>query len=242
MLLSGQNIPVDALLKIGALAAGSVSVLGTTAIQATSPVSIANGPVAVTAYSPANHWLAIAPEAFSYGPKILRVLPNAGVNTGGDSVQITGYGFGSDPSGISVKIGGSSAIVESVDNITAVAAQTGLDTTYPFPLERITLQTPPSVTGNADVLITAPSGSTTAVRSFQFLGSAQSYSKPGFFRFIQYDSKRHRVYLTNIDHVDVFDLQLGAFVAPIQPAGRAAAECRLARLVTDSRRLAVGNC
>lgn len=99
LLLSGQNIPADALLQIGALPAGNVNVLGQTAIQATSPASIANGPVSATAYSPSNHWLAIAPEAFSYGPKILRVLPNAGVNTGGDAVQITGYGFGSDPSG-----------------------------------------------------------------------------------------------------------------------------------------------
>jgi IPT/TIG domain len=219
LLLSGQNLAADSLLKIGTLAAGNISVLGPTAIQATSPASIANGPVAVTAYSPSNQWPAIAPEAFSYGPKILRVLPNAGVNTGGDSVQITGYGFGSDPSGISVKIGGANAIVESVDNITAIAAQTGLDTTYPFPLERITLQTPPGVAGNADISITAPSGSTTAARSFQYLASAQSYSKPGFFRFIQYDSKRQRVYLTNIDHADVFDLQLGAFVEPIQPPG-----------------------
>lgn len=219
LLFSGQNFPADSLLKIGALAAGNVSVLGSTAIQAASPASITNGPVGATAYSPSNHWLAIAPDAFSYGPKILRVLPNAGVNTGGDSVQITGYGFGNDPSGISVKIGGANAIVESVDDVAAIAAQTGLDTTYPFPLERITLQTPPGVAGNADISITASSGSATAARSFQYLASAESYSKPGFFRFIQYDSKRHRVYLTNIDHADVFDLQLGAFVAPIQPPG-----------------------
>ena len=219
LLSNGQNFPADTLLRIATVAAGNVSVLGPTAIQATSPASITNGPVAVTAYSPSNHWLAIAPEAFSYGPKILRVLPHAGVNTGGDSVQITGYGFGSDPSGIIVKIGGSNAIVESVDNIATIAAQAGLDTTYPFPLERITLQTPAGVAGNADVSITAPSGSTTATRSFQYLASAQSYSKPGFFLFIQYDSKRQRVYLTNIDHADVFDLQLGTFVAPIQPPG-----------------------
>lgn len=30
---------------------------------------------------------------------------------------------------------------------------------------------------------------------------------------------RQRVYLTNIDHVEVFDLQLGAFIAPLEPPG-----------------------
>ncbi len=219
LLLSGQNLPADALLKIGTLAAGNVSVLGSTAMQATSPASVSNGPAGVVAYSPANHWLAIAPEAFSYGPKILRVLPDAGVSTGGDAVQITGYGFGSDPSGISVKIGGANAIVESVDSIAAITAESELDTTYPFPVERITLQTPPGLAGNADVVVTASSGSATAARSFQYVVAAQSYAKPGFFRFIQYDQKRQRVYLTNIDHADVFDLQLGTFVAPIQPPG-----------------------
>jgi hypothetical protein len=51
------------------------------------------------------------------------------------------------------------------------------------------------------------------------LAGEQSYSKPGFFRFLAYDQMRQRVYLTNIDHVEVFDLQLGAFIAPLEPPG-----------------------
>jgi IPT/TIG domain len=217
--LMGQNFSSDAVIRMGTQLATNVSASAPTAIQATSAASVSNGPVNITAYSSSTNWLAIAPEGFSYGPKILRVLPNAGLNTGGDTVQIIGYGFGSDPGSVAVTIGGGAAIVQAVDNISAVAPALGLDTTYPFPLERITLQAPPGTAGWSNVSVKVPSGFTTAARSFQYLAGEQSYSKPGFFRFLAYDQMRQRVYLTNIDHVEVFDLQLGAFIAPLEPPG-----------------------
>ncbi len=217
--LSGQNFPADVLLRIGTQLAGNVAVTGPNLIQATSPSSSLNSAVNIRAYSPSNHWLGIAPEAFSYGPQILRVLPNTGVNSGGDTVQIFGYGFGNDSGAVTVKIGGANAIVQSVDNISAIAPAMGLDSTYPFPLERITLQTPASAPGAAGVSISSASGSANFAGAFQYFESVQSYAKPGFFRFLAYDKKRQRIYLTNIDHVDVFDLNIGAFIAPIQPAG-----------------------
>jgi hypothetical protein len=217
--LTGQNFSSDSVIKMGRQLATNVSVSTPTAIQASSAASVSNGPVNITAYSSSTNWLAIAPEAFSYGPKILRVLPNVGLNTGGDTVQIIGYGFGSDPGSVAVTIGGGAAIVQAVDNISAVAPALGLDTTYPFPLERITVQAPPGTSGWSDISVKVPSGFTTAARSFQYLAGEQSYSKPGFFRFLAYDQMRQRVYLTNIDHVEVFDLQLGAFIAPLEPPG-----------------------
>lgn len=147
LILTGQNFSADSVVKMGTQLATNVNASATTAIQATSPASISNGPVNITAYSSSTNWLAIAPEAFSYGPKILRVLPNAGLNTGGDMVQIIGYGFGSDPGSVAVTIGVGAAIVQAVDNISAVAPALGLDTTYPFPLERITVQVPPGTSG-----------------------------------------------------------------------------------------------
>jgi len=111
LILPGQNFSADSVIKMGTQLATNVSASATTAIQATSPASISNGPVNITAYSSSTNWLAIAPEAFSYGPKTLRVLPNAGVNTGGDTVQIVGYGFGNDPGSVAVTIGGAAAIV-----------------------------------------------------------------------------------------------------------------------------------
>jgi len=142
VILAGQNFASSAQLKFGAQSAPNVTVSGPAQIQATSPPSATNGAVNLTSYFQ-NGWLAIAPDAFSYGPQILRLLPNAGANTGGDSIQIYGYGFGNDPTKITVKIGGANATVQKVESVTSITASLGLDASYPFSLERITLQTPP---------------------------------------------------------------------------------------------------
>src|SRR5205814_7830530 len=206
VVLAGQNFTAVAQLKFGTQSASGVTVSGPTQIQATSPPSLTNGAVNLTAYFQ-NGWLAVAPDAFSYSPQILRILPNAGSNAGGDSVQIYGYGFGSDPTRITVKIGSANAIVQKVGNVTSIAASIGLDASYPFPLERITVQTPAGTSGKADVFVSTAAGSTMSAESFQFLQSVQSYAKPALFKFLLYDQRRQRIYLTNIDHVDVFDLQ-----------------------------------
>lgn len=218
IVLAGRNFSNSAQLKLGTQLATNATVTGSTQIQASSPPSVSNGAVNVTAYFD-NGWLAVSPDAFSYGPQILQVLPNAGANSGGDAVQIYGYGFGNDATKISVKIGGGNATVQKVENAGTVAASLGLDATYPFSLERITLQTPPGSSGKADVVIAAPAGSATAGRAFQYLQSVQTFSKPAFNRFVFYDQQRQRLYLTNIDHVDVFDLQQKGVVLQLFPPG-----------------------
>src|SRR6266850_429701 len=216
--LAGQNFSSSVQLKLGTQLASNPSVSGSTQIHANSPPSVSNAPVNVTAIFE-NGWLALAPDAFSYGPQILQILPNAGANSGGDSVQIYGYGFGSDATRISVKIGAANATITNVESITGIASSLGLDASYPFPLERVTIQSPPGSSGKADVIVASPAGSVTFAKSFQYLQSVQSYSKPGFFRFVLYDQKRQRIYLTNIDHIDGFDLQSNLFVLQFAPPG-----------------------
>ena len=216
--LTGQNFSSSVRMKLGTQLASNVSVPAPTQIQANSPASVSNGPVNVTAFFD-NGWLALAPDAFSYGPQILQILPNAGSNSGGDLVQVYGYGFGSDATKITVKIGAANATVTKIESITGSAPSLGLDASYPFPLERITIQSPPGPPGKADVVIGSPAGSATSAKSFQYLQSVQSYSKPGFFRFLLYDQPRQRIYLTNIDHVDAFDLQLNSFAFQFNPPG-----------------------
>ena len=216
-ILSGQNFVGPVQLRFGSQLAPNPTA-SSSQIQAASPSSVVNGAVNLTAYFQ-NSWLALAPDAFSYGPQILQVLPNAGTSSGADVVQIYGYGFGTDPAKISVKIAGATATVQKVENVTTIAASLALDTTYPFPLERITLQTPAGSPNKADILISAPAGSTTSSKAFQYLQSVHSYAKPALFKFLIYDQPRQRLYLSNIDHVDVFDLQQNVFLSPIQPPG-----------------------
>lgn len=218
IVLNGQNFTSPVQLKFGSQLAAVASVSGSTQIQANSPPSAVNGAVNLMAYFQ-NSLLALAPDAFSYGPQILQILPNAGISGGGESVQIYGYGFGSDPAKINVKIGGANATVQKVENIASISTSLGLDSSYPFPLERITLQTPAGSVGKADLLVTAPPGFTSLAKAFQYLQSVQSYSKPGLYKFLIYDQPHQRIDLTNIDHVDVFDLQQKIFLSPIQPPG-----------------------
>lgn len=213
--LSGQNFESAVQVRFGSQPATSVSVNGSTQILATSPSNSVPGPANVTAYFPSGR-LALAPDAFSYGPQILQMLPNAAAKTGGDTIQLLGYGFGADGTQLAVKIGGANAQVQQVESVTSL----NLPADYPFSLQRITLQVPPGTAGKAGVTVTAPSGMTTAAESLQYLQTSQVFPKAGFYKFLLYDHSRQWLYLSNIDHVDVFDLAAQQFrTATITPPG-----------------------
>jgi IPT/TIG domain len=216
--LAGQGFTALSQLHIGTQIVSNISVANANQLQSTSPPSATPGAANISAYF-TNGWLAVAPDAFSYGPQILQILPNAGSSAGGDTIQIYGYGFGSDATKIAAQISGAKATVQSVTNITAISSMLALDSTYPFSLECITLQTPPGAPGKADVVISSPSGAATVTKAFQFLQSVQSFGKPGLYKFIAYDQIRQRLYLSNIDHIDVFDLVGQQYLAPLEPPG-----------------------
>jgi IPT/TIG domain len=216
--LAGQNFEPTAQVLFGSQSASNASVAGGAQINATSPSNAASGPTNITAYFPSG-WLCLAPDAFSYGPQVLQILPNAGTPAGGDTVQIYGYGFGADPTQVTVAIGGTSATVQNTENITSIAPSLGLDATYPFPLERITLQTPAGTAGKADIAITSPAGSVTASKAFQYLQSENFYAQPSQDKFVIYDQPRQWIYLSDIDHVDVYQLNPVTLARTIFPPG-----------------------
>jgi hypothetical protein len=241
--LAGQNFEPTVQLSFGTQTASSVTVAGNTQINATSPPSATSGAVNLTAYFPSG-WLALAPDAFSYGPQVLQILPNAGAQSGGDTIQIYGYGFGSEATKLSVKIGGAMANVQKIENVTTIASSLGLDASYPFSLERITLRTPLGTAGKADVVITSLAGSTTSAKSFQFLRSMNFHARPAVDKFVLYDQKRQWLYLSNVDHVDVFDLAAGVFHANglVPPTGPApGAQLRGLALTPDGTQLVVAD-
>jgi hypothetical protein len=105
--LTGLNFEASAQIKFGQQLATTATV-SASQIQVTAPPSVKNGGVNVTAYFPSG-WLAFAPDAFSYGPQIIEVLPNAGSKAGDDAIHIYGYGFGTDATQITAKIAGAAA-------------------------------------------------------------------------------------------------------------------------------------
>jgi hypothetical protein len=214
--LRGTNLSPDPQVRFGANNPVSATSTSSSQMQITSPASVASGPVNLTAYF-TNGWLALAPNAFSYGPRILRALPNAGSPAGGDTITLYGYGFGGSADNVSVTIGGQSATIVSVDAAPTPATALDLDSTFPFPLERVVLQAPPGSAGYADLAVTSSAGSTVNSKSFQYVTSSQTYANAALHKFLVYDPSRQRVYLSATDHVDVFDLTQQAFVSPIEP-------------------------
>jgi IPT/TIG domain len=214
--LTGSNFPSGAQVRFGSQTPVPASVGGNSQLQVTSPASGLSGPTTLIAYF-SNGWVAAAPEAFSYGPTVQQILPNAGAASGGDTVYLIGHGFGSSPGGITVKIGGQPATVQKVETLPAFAATLSLDSTYPFPLERITLATPAGSAGKADLSLTTPSGTAALPKSFQYLAARQTFANHSLYKFIVYDQGRQQLYLSATDHVDVFDLNAQVFRAPLEP-------------------------
>lgn len=214
--LTGSNFPSGAQVRFGSQTSVPASVGGSSQLQVISPASGASGPTNLIVYF-SNGWIAAAPEAFSYGPAVQQILPNAGASSGGDTICLIGFGFGSSAGGITVKIGGQFATVQKVETLPSVAAGLSLDSTYPIPLERITLTTPAGSAGKADLSLTTPSGTAVLPQSFQYLAARQTFANPSLYKFIDYDQARQLLYLSATDHIDVFDLYAQVFRAPLEP-------------------------
>src|SRR5215469_1523861 len=214
--LSGTNFTSGAQVRFGSGRPISASSGSATQLQVSAPANAISGPVNLTAYF-SNGWLALAPSAFSYGPSVLSISPNAAKSQGGDTVNIFGYGFGTSAGSVTVTIGGSTTRVKNVQALPDFAANLGLDSSFPFALECITVLTPAGSPGKADVMVQSAAGSTTASKAFQYVSSSQTYTNAGLHKFVAYDQSRQRLFLTATDHVDAFDLKALAFVSPIEP-------------------------
>ncbi len=241
--LTGTNIASNPQMQFGAGNPVNAAAAGATQLQVSSPASASSGPTNLTAFF-SNGWIALAPSAFSYGPSIVRVFPNAGTQQGGDTVTVLGYGFGASSGSVTATIGGNAASVQSVQALPAFAANFGLDTTYPFALESITLITPPGTAGKADLTIQSSVGTATAAKAFQYLTSSQMFPNAALHKFVTYDQSRQHLYLSATDHVDVFDLNAQAFLSPIEPPPNGPppdADLRGVALTPDSSELIIAD-
>ncbi len=214
--LNGFNFSSNPQIRFGLQSTVNATATSSTQLQVSSPPSATSGPVNLTAYF-SNGWIAVAPAAFSYGPAILQVFPDAGSQTGGDTLFLLGFGFGASTGILTVTIGGAAATVQKVESFPSFAGALSLVATYPFSLERITVTTPPGSPGKAGISITAPSGHATAPKYFQYLNASATFPRFGLYKFLLNDPLRQQVYLTATDHVEVFDRTAQAFRSPIEP-------------------------
>lgn len=175
----------------------SSSSSGENFLTATAPPATTPGPVSIV-LTDANNNVVFLPDAFTYGPKILRVQPSAAGSAGGDSITIFAYGLGFfDLSDIHVTIGGTAADMQNA-TLNSYVSQT-------FPEASVTIPVPPGTPGWADVQITTSNGTDTLKRGLQYL-SAETNVAGGPFSFAVYDAVRNLFYLTgNGNTVSVFN-------------------------------------
>ena len=185
----------------------SASSNGGNFLTATAPAPSSPGAVSVL-LTDANEDAVFLPDAYTYGPHLLRVTPNAASSQGGDFVTIYAYGLGFfDLSSIQVTIGGNpvnmmQATLNSYDSV--------------YPDQSVTVPVPKGTPGWADIVLTTPNGTDTLKRGLQYL-NVEANVPGGPFTFAVYDATRNRFYLTGAGNtVGVFDAGSQTFLQPLQ--------------------------
>lgn len=179
-------------------------------LTATAPAATTSGPVSVL-LTDANNNPVFLPDAYTYGPHILRVEPNVVSSQGGDQITLVAYGLGFfDLSSISVTIGGMPVDMKKA-TLNSYAS-------FDYPEQSVTLPVPVGTPGWANIVVTTPNGTDTLQRGVEYLQTEVSLNG-GPFGFAVYDSVRDRFYLTgNGNSVAVFDPGTQSMLAPLQSA------------------------
>jgi hypothetical protein len=217
--ITGVQITNVAAVDFGVQPASIVST-GSNGITVT-PRAGSSGPVDVSMIATDNSFLFL-PQAYSYGPSIVEVRPDASTADGGGSGTIFGYGFGSasipgQAPGLQLSVGGQPA------TITQYLSEPYSEVPwYPYPLEAIEFNIPAGGQGtNAGVTISNSAGSATTTNAIQYLPATQQFPLSGAV-LVQgiYDPKRDLYYFTDQTQVRVFSRTSGQWLTSIpMPAG-----------------------
>jgi hypothetical protein len=166
-------------------------------LTSTSPWARGPGPVSVV-LTDANNNAVFLPEAFTYGPHLLRVEPNAASAAGGDQVTISAYGLGFfDLSDIHVSIGGT--------QVNMTNATLNSYASFDYPEQSVTVPVPPGTPGWADIILTTSNGADVLKRGIQYLSHEVTVAG-GPYGYAVYDAVRDLFYLTgNGNTVAVFN-------------------------------------
>jgi hypothetical protein len=164
--------------------------------------------------------IAISPEALSYGPVVLEVVPNGATADGGQTGALIGYGLGNSISGLQVSIGNHAATVQTLYNSAPISP-------YPFPVEALVFTVPPGVAGPADLTLTAPSGTTTIKSGFHYTAAAQAFPLDSTLQQGIYDPGRDLYFFTDTNSIQVLSRSQGKWLAPITLPGTTSASSLL---------------
>jgi hypothetical protein len=188
----------------------------------------------------------IVPEAYSYGPTILEVTPDAATAEGGGTGIVYGYGFGPViynapiPSDLQITVGSHPATVTGyADNAYETSGQ-------PFPLQAAAYTIPPGTAGSSAALtVSTSSGTATTPSALQYLPAIQQFNLAGAVLAQGiYDPTRSVYYFTDGSEIRVFSRTLGTWLSAIQvPAAPSGVAHRLLGIAisADGTKLAVAD-
>ena len=182
------------------------------ALTITSPPAAAPGPVNIKMLFPDGIEV-FNPLFFSYGPLLQTSVQSGAAPVGGSTGQIAGYGLPSNSTAGTITIGGAPATITSSSPRIGSLEFGG----YPFPSGTVNFSVPPGSPGFADISVNTAAGSSTLSRAIFYAQSVTDFSSADAFKAVLYDGKRQQLYLSAGDHIDVFSLAAGHFVAPLVP-------------------------
>jgi hypothetical protein len=184
-------------------------------VSATTPGASSGMAVDLTATF-SDGTIAISPEALSYGPVVLEIVPNGATADGGQTGALIGYGLGASVSGLQVSIGNHSATVQTLYPGPPLIP-------YPFPVEALTFTVPPGVAGPADLTVAASSGTTTVKGGFHYTAPAQAFPLDGTLQQGIYDPGRDLYLFTDTKSIQVLSRSQGKWLTPIALPGATSA-------------------
>ena len=227
--INGAFFVANSAVYFGNQPATAVTISSSNVMTVTPPSSTTTGPVDVTVETP-DGGVAIAEQAYTYGPYILYLQNNAGSTAGGSSLQVLGYGFDFDPSQIQLTIGGRPAQITNVSSI--------LISPFLLPIQRIYANSPSGPAGAANVTVTTPSGSTTLHDGFYYYSFSAPTGATATGEMV-YDSSRQVLYVTNdvLNEIDVLSPAKNSVIATL-PCGQGPVGISLS---PDKSKLVVAN-
>ncbi|OLB27170.1 MAG: hypothetical protein DMG42_12100 [Acidobacteria bacterium] len=205
-------------------------------LAATAPPSATPGPVNVKAIE-ADGVMAFMPQGFAYGSLPVQYGTFAADPKGGVLADLFGYGYSIDIAGASIQasVGPSPGQIQKK---VLVPAEIG----YPFPLQHLVVAVPNGTTGAQDITVTSPTGTATLSKAFHYVQSVVDYPSADTFLYILYDSHRNQVYLSAVDHIDVFSLASHSFGVPIAVPSKSGTRLTLGLALTpDGSKLLAAN-
>jgi hypothetical protein len=186
-----------------------------TSLTSVIPPGMAPGPVSVV-LTDANNDVVFLPDAFTYGPHLLRVTPNAISPDGGDRITFVGYGL--------APYNGSNPV------------------SYSYPEAAVSVAVSAGAPGWVKLTLSNSYGSDSMSRGFQYLKTEAVVKGPPFTSAL-YDPVRDLFYLTGSGNtVGVFDPRSKAFLTPLQSTAVSSSATFVAETLTpDSSKLLVSD-